>query len=198
MIQLKNISELPPYNVFLKYYYKALKKEESNIEAIAISSFNKKSNYVDSRYVNLKSIEGDKWIFFTNYDSPKAIQFASHGQIAGLFFWKTINVQIRLKADIGFVSKEYSDNYFKERSLKKNALAISSEQSEIIDSYESVLEKYNEVLENKNLKLRPKHWGGYFFCPYEFEFWEGHESRLNKRLVFKKIDTKWEKFIIQP
>ena len=49
-----------------------------------------------------------------------------------------------------------------------------------------------------NLKNCPDYWGGFAFTPYYFEFWEGHKSRINKRLVFKKIEKNWEKSIIQP
>jgi pyridoxine/pyridoxamine 5'-phosphate oxidase len=34
-----------------------------------------KKNEVDSRYVNLKFISNDEFIFFSNYDSPKASSF---------------------------------------------------------------------------------------------------------------------------
>lgn len=198
MIQVKNISDLPPYKIFLDYYNNAVKKKEANVEAIAISSFNKELNYVDSRFVNIKFIEDDKWIFFTNYKSSKAKQFLSHNQIAGLFFWKKINVQIRIKAKVSILNKVFSDDYFKQRSNKKNALAICSSQSESIDSYQSVINNYKQTLQNENLKLRPDSWGGYFFHPYEFEFWEGHESRINKRVVYSMINGLWKQSFLQP
>ena len=34
----------------------------------------------------LKIVEDKKFIFFTNYNSPKATQFESHEQIAATFF----------------------------------------------------------------------------------------------------------------
>ena len=49
-----------------------------------------------------------------------------------------------------------------------------------------------------DLKKCPDFWGGYSFTPYYFEFWEGHESRLNKREVYKKSDDIWKHFILQP
>ena len=51
---------------------------------------------------------------------------------------------------------------------------------------------------NDDLKKCPKYWGGYSFTPYYFEFWEGHESRINKRVVFDKIDGLWKKLYLQP
>ena len=37
---------------------------------------------------------------------------------------------------------------------------------------------------------RPDFWGGYSFIPYYFEFWQGHENRLNKRHVFEQQDDR--------
>ena len=197
MIQVKNISDSPPHKLFLSYYNKALNKKEENIEAMAISSYNRELGYVDSRYVNIKFVEDDRWVFFTNYNSPKAKQFKSHDQISGLFFWKKINVQIRIKAKITILDDEQSDIYFQKRSHEKNALAISSRQSEVTDNYQSVIDNYNYALKNKDLSFRPKNWGGYFFRPYEFEFWEGHKNRLNKRELFRLSD-KWNSYFLEP
>ena len=58
--------------------------------------------------------------------------------------------------------------------------------------------RYEKVLKNDNLKDCPEYWGGYTFVPYYFEFWEGHESRLNKREVYEMRNGHWEHFILQP
>ena len=96
------------------------------------------------------------------------------------------------------MTKDFNNVYFQSRSPKKNALAISSNQSKPIDSYSQVKENYNKSLINDDLKKCPDYWGGYSFIPYYFEFWEGHESRINKREVFDKIDGVWEKSFLQP
>ena len=198
MIEFNNLKKEMPYVFFKEKYDEALNLGQKNIEAISITSFNKEKNEVDSRYVNLKYIDLDKFIFFSNYNSPKARAFESHNQITALLFWSSTNVQIRIKAKINKTSIAYNDEYFKHRSPKKNTLAISSNQSHKIPSYEEVLLKYKKVYKNNDLSICPEYWGGYSFIPYYFEFWEGHESRINKRLVFEKIDDFWKKYIIQP
>ena len=45
---------------------------------------------------------------------------------------------------------------------------------------------------------RPNFWGGYSFTPYYFEFWQGHENRLNKRHVFEQQDDEWIERFLQP
>ena len=198
MIQFNNLNQETPYLVFKEKYNESLNAKQKNIEAISISSYNREISEVDSRYVNLKLVTNDEFIFFSNYNSPKASSFNSHNQIAALVYWSNINVQIRMRAKIKRTTDEYNQNYFFNRSEEKNALAISSSQSKPIDSYNQVKENYNKSLKNDDLKKCPEYWGGYSFKPYEIEFWEGNEFRLNKRNLYTKDNTGWNHFILEP
>ena len=198
MIEFTNLNQETPYQLLKEKYDEAVDAGQKGIEAISISSYNKEISEVDSRYVNLKFISNDEFIFFSNYDSPKASSFNSHNQIAALVYWPSINVQIRMRAKIKRTTDEFNQNYFFDRSEEKNALAISSNQSKPINSYSQVKENYNKSLKNDDLKKCPEFWGGYSFTPYYFEFWEGHESRLNKREVYEKSDDSWKYLILQP
>jgi len=198
MIQFNNLNQEKPYKIFKEKYDDALNAGQKDIEAISIASYNREVGEVDSRYVNLKFITNDEFIFFTNYDSPKASSFNSHSQIAALLYWPSINVQIRMRAKIKKTSNQFNQNYFFDRAKEKNALAISSQQSKLIDSYIQVKENYNKSLTTDDLKQCPKFWGGYSFSPYYFEFWEGHESRLNKREAYEKSYDSWKHTILQP
>ena len=198
MIQFKNLNQGEPYLLFKSKYDEAYSAGQKVIEAISISTFENKTNEVDSRFVNLKFVSENEFIFFSNYESPKANSFKTHDQIAALIYWSSINVQIRMKAKIIKMSNDYNQRYFESRSDKKNALAISSNQSKPINSYKQVIENFNKSLNNDDLKKCPKYWGGYSFTPYYFEFWEGHESRLNKREVFNKKDGNWAHSFVQP
>ena len=119
MIQFISINQELPYLYFMKKYDEAIKAGQKSIEAISISSFNTKINEVDSRFVNLKFIKNDEFIFFSNYDSSKASSFNSHNQIAALLYWPCINIQIRMKAQIKKTSNEFNQKYFSERSKEK-------------------------------------------------------------------------------
>ena len=198
MIQFNNLNPKKPYMLFKEKYDEAVNAGQQSIEAISISSYNKQIREVDSRFVNLKFISNDEFIFFSNYNSSKALSFNSNNQIAALVYWASINVQIRIKAKIQKTPSEYNQKYFFDRSEEKNAVAISSNQSKPINSYNQVIENYKKSLANDNLKKCPEYWGGYSFTPYYFEFWEGHESRINKREAFKKIDGVWKQSVLQP
>jgi pyridoxamine 5'-phosphate oxidase len=198
MINLTNISKEIPYIRFQELYQIALNKNQKSIEAINISSYSSISGQVNSRFVNLKFVNGKDFIFFSNYESDKAIEFSLHDQIAATIYWNSSNTQIRMKAHIKKTSKEFNKKYFAKRSIEKNALAISSAQSRQIDTYNSVKLKYLNSLKNENLRECPDYWGGYSFIPFEIEFWEGNEFRLNKRNLYKKDKSSWNHFILEP
>ncbi len=198
MIEFNNINQEPPYLLFKKKYDEAIDAGQKAIEAISISSYNKEMQEVDSRYVNLKFVNNNEFIFFTNYNSPKSIAFISHNQISALIYWSSINVQIRMKARIQKTSDEYNQEYFKHRSTDKNALAISSNQSSPIPSFDQVIKKYNKIKKDRDLKICPQYWGGFSFSPFEIEFWEGNASRLNKRDFYKLNDNIWHHSILEP
>ena len=199
MINFLNSSHEKPYILFQSLYQKAIENGQKGVEAISISSYNEPLKEVEARYVNLKYIDNNEWIFFSNYLSPKANQFESHDQVSILIYWASINTQIRMKAKIFKTSSEFSDEHFQGRTKEKNALAISSNQSQAVDSFDQVTKNFNETLEIMTSETpRPDFWGGYSFTPYYFEFWQGHENRLNKRHVFKQQDNQWTEQLLQP
>ncbi len=198
MIQFNNISQDAPYKVLNNFYDDSLKANQENIEAICIASYSSNTKEVNARFVNLKFINDKEFIFFSNYNSPKSRDFESHDQITALIHWNRISVQIRMKAKVVKTNKEFNKSYFLSRNSKKNALAISSDQSQVIDSYEAVKENYDSTLKNANLSECPSYWGGFSFVPYYFEFWEGHESRVNKRVTYEFHNNEWLKRHLQP
>ena len=198
MIKFDNLSNETPYRMFKEKYEDSLKANQKIIEAICISSFSSIDNEVNARFVNLKFVKDKEFIFFSNYESPKSQDFISHNQITALIYWNSTNVQIRMKAKIKQTTKKFNMEYFAKRDRRKNALALSSSQSNKIASYEDVSKNYEKSLREGNLEQCPEYWGGYSFIPYYFEFWEGHESRLNRREVYEMKNDEWNHYILQP
>lgn len=198
MIKIESLNKEEPYLKYQDLYDLALSKNQNQIERILIASFNTDLKEVNARYVNLKYVIKDEWIFFSNYESVKAKDFLTHNQITAVSYWSSIDVQIRIKATINKSSKEFSDKHYLLRSKEKNALAISSLQSQPVNSYEDVKNKYKHTLSSRDLNNRPTYWGGYSFIPYYFEFWKGHESRINKREIYKNEGNEWIKSFLSP
>lgn len=200
MISIDSNIKSKPLKKLISFYCKAHEKKQQYIEAACLST-SSNENIPDSRFLNIKYINESGLIFFTNYNSPKAIQLDNNPYISLVFFWSSINTQIRIKAYAEKLSESLSDIHFKKRNFNKNILSISSNQSCKTKTYEDVVIKYEETLKNINdnddLK-RPKYWGGYNLKPSYFEFWQGEKNRINKREVFEIENNKWKQYILEP
>ena len=68
MIEFTDLNQETPYQLLKEKYDEAINAGQKGIEAISISSYNQEINEVDSRYVNLKLVKNDEFIFFSNYN----------------------------------------------------------------------------------------------------------------------------------
>ena len=189
-----------PVDFFVKWFKEA-ENSDQIIEpnAMTISTVDEKS-FPSSRVVLLKQIKERSLIFFTNYNSNKGKSLDKNENICASFYWPPLERQVIIKGNAKKISSVESEDYFNSRPFESQAAAIISNQSENIDSYESLLEKYNSYIEqNKNTKLkRPNNWGGIEIFINQIEFWQGRKNRLHNRVlcVFQK-DT-WEYKLLSP
>ena len=75
MIKILKKIKKEPYLTFYEKLEEAKKSGQKNVDAVCISSFSKEKNEINSRFVNLKFIDEENWIFFSNYQSIKAHEF---------------------------------------------------------------------------------------------------------------------------
>ncbi len=182
-----------------EYFNLAQESGELNADACAVSTISK-NNSPDTRFVNIKYIENNDLIFFSNYNSTKSMQINLNNNACLVFYWKKINIQIRMRGIISKTSEEFSDQHFNGRSFEKNIAAIISKQSQEIESYEKIIESYDTFLENNQNKdiERPNYWGGFKFSYDNFEIWKGSSFRLNERYLFERVDGEWLCKTLQP
>ena len=99
MTIFENLPSEKPYKEFSSFYNKAKSLGQTQIEAMAISSYNSSKKQVDSRDVNLKYIIGEEWIFFSNYNSKKPVILVQINLFQPYIFWQSINLQVRIKGE---------------------------------------------------------------------------------------------------
>ena len=189
-----------PIDFFVKWFKEA-ENSDQIIEpnAMTISTVDENS-FPSSRVVLLKQIKERSLIFFTNYNSNKGKSLDRNENICASFYWPPLERQVIIKGNAKKISSVESENYFNSRPFESQAAAIISNQSEDIDSYESLLEKYNSFIEqNKNTKLkRPNNWGGIEIFINQIEFWQGRKNRLHNRVLCNFQKDTWEYKLLSP
>ena len=189
-----------PIDFFVKWFKEA-ENSDQIIEpnAMTISTVDENS-FPSSRVVLLKQIKERSLIFFTNYNSNKGKSLDKNENICASFYWPPLERQVIIKGNAKKISSAESEDYFNSRPFESQAAAIISNQSEDIDSYESLLEKYNSFIEqNKNTKLkRPNNWGGIEIFINQIEFWQGRKNRLHNRVLCNFQKDTWEYKLLSP
>lgn len=153
-----------------------------------------------SRMVLLKSFDDQGFVFFTNYGSRKASELDTNPFAALLFYWPILQRQVRIEGQVERVSREESSAYFRSRSRGSQIGAWASEQSEKLDSRQTLESRSKDLkvkYEGREIPL-PEFWGGYRLLPSKIEFWQGRPFRLHDRIVFERTAGSWKTSRLYP
>ena len=148
-----------------------------------------------SRVVLLKKFTDDGLFFYTNYKSKKGKDISKNNNVSVNFWWRELQVQIRVSGLVSEASRSESEEYFNSRPKGSRISAIVSKQSEEIESFESFQNLVEEAISNldeKDIKL-PDHCGMYKIMPLQSEIWKEGEFRRHERTLFKLEGKKWIK-----
>jgi pyridoxamine 5'-phosphate oxidase len=147
-----------------------------------------------ARMVLLKQVDDDGFVFFTNYQSAKAVELESNPYAALVFYWSPLERQVRVDGKVERTSTEESAQYFQTRPRESQIGAWASPQSSVIAGRE-VLEQRVQELEDyyRDREIEcPEHWGGYRLHPDRIEFWKGRLGRLHDRILYELLsDGTW-------
>jgi pyridoxamine 5'-phosphate oxidase len=142
---------------------------------------------VSSRVCLLKSFDHRGFVFFTNYNSRKGKQVHDNPRAALVFWWQSMERQVRIEGAVVKTTEEESDDYFATRPRGSQLGAWASEQSRVLAGRGSLDARFEELSTTyRDLTIpRPPHWGGYRVIPLLFEFWQGREDRLHDRFWYR-------------
>ena len=140
------------------------------------------------RTVLLKYFDQKGFVFFTNFESRKAVEIASNAQVSLLFVWLELERQVMINGVAGKISVAESAKYFMSRPKESQMAAWVSSQSHTLTSKQILMQKFQEIkakIGEGKVPL-PSFWGGYRVEPLEIEFWQGGKNRLHDRFLYTR------------
>lgn len=188
-----------PYLQFNNWFSEALDANVLEPSAMIVSTVNK-NNQPSARVLLLKEVTEKGFVFFSNYNSSKAVDLEINNNACITFFWPELERQVRIEGTVTKVSEDESIKYFNSRPEGSKIGAWASEQSTIVASRMDLEDKYEFYLEKyKDLPIpKPDFWGGYILDASKIEFWQGRSSRLHDRIVYEKTKENWNIFRLAP
>lgn len=140
-----------------------------------------------ARAVLLKGIQDGGFVFYTNFNSRKAVQLINSPVASMHFPWFAIQRQVMIVGKVVKFEESKSEEYFRSRPLFSKLGAWASKQSEPLDSRETLEKAFIEAREKYgDDPPRPPHWGGFSLQPEKIEFWQGGPHRLHDRFLFER------------
>lgn len=131
--------------------------------------------------------------FYTNYASRKGEALAANPLAAATFWWDRIERSVRFEGRVQKLPESLSEQYFHTRPRGSQIGAWTSQQSQVVDSRESLdarLAENERRYADAEVPL-PPHWGGYALVPERVEFWQGRLNRLHDRLRYRRQGGVW-------
>lgn len=195
----ESIVDLNPVAQFSHWFNELLKLDvkEPNAMILATSSL---KGIPSVRTVLLKKFDENGFVFFTNYGSHKAKDLIENPNAEILFLWLELERQVRIRGSVKKISPKESEEYFHSRPLDSQIGAWASKQSSVIPNREFLEAKFEETAEkykDREIPL-PPFWGGFILKPAEFEFWQGRDSRLHDRILYREKKNNWEILRLSP
>ena len=155
-----------------------------------------------SRVVLMRGFDDRGFVFYTNYQSRKGSDLAANPFASCVWFWQSMERQVRVEGLVVKVEPSESDDYWNGRPKNSKLGAWVSDQSSPVESRQA-LETELETLQQRfpgDEIPRPPHWGGFRIIPTVVEFWQGRRSRLHDRIVYQRSgpDQPWNPVRLAP
>ena len=153
-----------------------------------------------ARVVLVKGYDSSGFVFYTNTLSRKGRDLAENPRVAMCLFWDPLMEQVRIEGRVSPVTDAEADAYWAGRHPRSQIGAWASEQSEPLESRETLEARVAAFAERfgDGPVPRPPHWSGYRVAPDRIEFWLSLPNRLHERTCYSLEGGEWRVSLIYP
>ncbi|HVV63376.1 MAG TPA: pyridoxamine 5'-phosphate oxidase [Pseudolabrys sp.] len=190
-----------PLQLFATWMREATASEPRDPTAMTLATVDA-DGLPNARMVLLKGVDERGFVFYTNMDSQKGHELDKHPRAALVFYWKSLNRQIRVRGDVERVTPAEADAYFATRPKQAQIGAWASKQSSPLESrlaFEKAVAIYAAKYAIGEVP-RPPYWSGFRILPLVIEFWHDRPFRLHDRIEFRRseLGAAWNKTRLYP
>jgi len=190
-----------PFRLFDAWFTEAKASEPRDPNAMSLATVDA-DGLPNVRTVLLKGFDARGFSFYTNTESQKGRELGAARKAALLFYWKSLNRQVRIRGAVERVTAEEADAYFATRPKQAQIGAWASQQSRPLESrlaFEKAIALYAAKYVIGSVP-RPPYWSGYRVLPISMEFWQDRPFRLHDRIEFRRTElgASWAKVRMYP
>jgi pyridoxamine 5'-phosphate oxidase len=186
------MSAQDPIAFFQEWFADARAREKNDPTAMSLATADP-SGRPAVRMVLLKHADERGFVFYTNLESPKAVDLRNNPRAALCFHWAVLERQVRVEGRVGPVSDAEADAYFATRPRLSQLGAWASRQTQPIAG-RFVLEQAVAAVALRfplGAVPRPPYWSGYRVTPEVIEFWHQRPFRHHDRQRFTREGAGW-------
>jgi pyridoxamine 5'-phosphate oxidase len=196
-----------PFVILLRWMIEAQACGLHNPDAMIVGTVDEHGN-PRARTVLCRGVDAQRGalVFYTNRESAKGKQLASHARASAVFYWDPLGRQVCAAGRVEQTSDVESDAYWNTRPRLSQIAARGSRQSQPIESRARLLAQIDAEaerfggLDGATPVVRPAHWGGYRLVLDRVELWVGSSGRAHDRALWQRDGdgAAWRHTRLQP